>query len=105
MFHPRVSVAVNTEESVTQAPGDGAKPERVVAQHGENLEINIQVVSSLLEWDEAVAEGYDVGYLWFIGDDESVATLWTDSQGNPVVEWLSLLYSEFTDVFSHESQN
>ena len=37
MFHPGVSIAVNTEESVTQAPGDGVKPERIVAQHGENL--------------------------------------------------------------------
>ena len=105
MFRPGVGVAVNTEESVTQAPRDGAKPEKVVAQHGENLEIDIQVVSSLSEWDEAVAEGYAVGCLWFIGDDESVATLWTDSQGNPVVERLPLLYREFAEVFSREGQN
>ena len=52
-----------------------------------------------------MAEGYAVGCLWFIGDDESVATLWTDSQGNPVVEWLPLLYREFAEVFSCESQN
>ena len=49
MFHPGVGVVVNTEESVTQAPGDRAKPEKIVAQHGENLEIDIQVVSSLSE--------------------------------------------------------
>ena len=54
---------MNTEESVTQAPGDGAKPKRIVAQHGENLEIDIQVVSSLSEWDKTVAEGYTVGCL------------------------------------------
>ena len=52
-----------------------------------------------------MAEGYAVGCLWFIGDDESVATLWTDSQGNPIVEWLLLLYRKFAEVFSHESQN
>src|SRR5207248_1774402 len=58
MFHPGVSVAVNTEKPVTQAQGAGAKPEKVVtqaqgakadksvAQHGENLEVDIQVVSS-----------------------------------------------------------
>src|SRR5438045_8180875 len=105
MFRPGVGVAVNTEESVTQAPGDGVKPERVVAQHGENLEIDIQVVSSLSEWDEAVAEGYAVGCLWFIGGDEPVATLWTASRGSRVLVRLHELERDHVEASRGVNEN
>ena len=46
---------------------DGANAERLVAHPEEKLNIDIQVVSSLSEWDTVVADGIAVGCMWYIG--------------------------------------
>jgi hypothetical protein len=94
----------NTERLVVQA--DGANAEELVAQ-GEKLEVDIQVVSSLSDWDEVVAEGFAIGCIWYMGNDESasVSTLWTDSQGEPVENRLPPQYREFRSVFSRRAES
>src|SRR5437016_2184530 len=46
---------------------NGANAERLVAHLEEKLDIDIQVVSSLSEWDTVVADGIAVGCMWYIG--------------------------------------
>src|SRR4051794_35066072 len=59
---------VNADVLVAQT--EGVNLERVVTQ-GEKLEVDIQVVSSLSEWDEVVAESFAIGCIWNVSSDKS----------------------------------
>ena len=98
---------------------EGANTERLVAQDGwvklegevafeglENLDVNvdIQIVSSLSDWDDVVVNGLAVGCIWYAGG-ESVATLWTDKHGKSVKDQLLPQYRRFAKLFSREEQS
>jgi len=98
---------------------EGANAERLVAQDGwaklegevafeglENLDVNVdvQIVSSLSDWDDVVANGLAVGCIWYAGG-ESVATLWTDRHGKSVKDQLLPQYRRFAKLFSREEQS
>ncbi len=106
-FRPGVGLSegANTERLVAQ---DGwAKLEGEVAFEGlENLDVNvdIQIVSSLSDWDDVVANGLAVGCIWYAGG-ESVATLWTDKHGKSVKDQLLPQYRRFAKLFSREEQS
>src|SRR5436305_12004032 len=107
-FHPGVGLSegVNAERLVAQ---DGwVKLEGEVAFEGlENLDVNVdvQIVSSLSDWDDVVANGLAVGCIWYAGGDESVATVWTDKHGKSVKDQLPPQYRRFAKVFSREEQS
>ena len=97
---------MNAEKLVAK---DGANAERLVAENTANekleVEVDIQVVSSLTEWDDVVANGFTAGCIWSTGqDDESIAAVWTDNQGKPVEEHLLPQYRRFARAFSREEQ-
>ena len=77
---------------------EGANAERLVAQDSwvklegkvvfeglENLDMNVdvQIVSSLLDWDDVVANSLAVGCIWYAGS-ESITILWTDKYSKSV---------------------
>ena len=64
----------------------GVKLKGEVAFEGlENLNVNmdVQIVSSLSDWDDVVVNGLAVGCIWYAGG-ESVTMLWTDKHGKSV---------------------
>ena len=90
------------EREVTQA--ERAKLERGVSSQEEKFDIDIRIVSSLSEWDDVVTDSFAVGCIWYAGEDQSVATLWTDDQGIPVEGRLPPQYRKFAELFSQEGQ-
>src|SRR5205814_6361182 len=106
-FHPGVGLSegANTERLVAQ---DGwVKLEGEVAFEGlENLNVNVdvQIVSSLSDWDDVVANGLAVGCIWY-ASSESVTTLWTDRHGKSVKDQLLPQYRRFAKLFSREEQS
>src|SRR5436305_8623802 len=96
---------MNTERLVTQ--DSWVKLEGEVAFEGlENLNVNvdIQIVSSLSDWDDIVANSLAVGCIWYAGS-ESVTILWTDKHGKLVKDQLLLQYRRFAKLFSREEQS
>src|SRR5437764_7560578 len=96
-FHPGVGLSegVNTERLVAQ---DGwVKLEGEVAFEGlENLDMNmdVQIVSSLSDWDDVVTNSLAVDCIWYAGS-ESITMLWTDKYDKLIKDQLLSQYRRF----------
>src|SRR4051812_21130383 len=101
-FRPGVGLSERANAERLVARDGQAKLDGEVAFEGlEKLDVNvdIQVVSSLSDWDDVVANGLAVGCIWYVSSDEFVATLWTDKHGKSVKDQLPPQYRRFVKVF------
>ena len=104
-FRPGVGLSKRANAERLVARDGQAKLDGDVAFEGlEKLDVNvdIQVVSLLSDWDDVVANSLAVGCIWYVSGDESVATLWTDKHGKSVKDQLPPHYTRFAKLFSPE---
>ena len=65
------------------------------------MNVDIQIVSSLSDWDDVVANSLAVGCIWY-ASSEFVTMLWTDKHDKLIKDQLLSQYRRFTKLFSHE---